>query len=231
IGKGIEANYQENSLKLGSASFVKNDEEIFSLDTSVHISFNEVYKGKFTFKNSYRKGVNELFNSLKKEYDLSVVSGDNEGEKDFLIENLPRETKLLFNKKPEDKLDVVADYQKENKKVAMIGDGLNDAGALAKSDVGISLSENINVFSPACDAILDASQFNKIEAFLIASKKGISVIKQSFLLSLCYNVVGLYFAVKGDLMPVIAAILMPLSSISIVIFTTISTNLIGKKIK
>tara|TARA_R110001606_G_scaffold130187_4_gene265490 strand:+ start:12061 stop:14436 length:2376 start_codon:yes stop_codon:yes gene_type:complete len=231
IGKGIEANYQENSLKLGSASFVKNDEEIFSLDTSVHISFNEVYKGKFTFKNSYRKGVNELFNSLKKEYDLSVVSGDNEGEKDFLIENLPRETKLLFNKKPEDKLDVVADYQKENKKVAMIGDGLNDAGALAKSDVGISLSENINVFSPACDAILDASQFNKIEAFLIASKKGISVIKQSFLLSLCYNVVGLYFAIKGDLMPVIAAILMPLSSISIVIFTTISTNLIGKKIK
>ncbi|MDP5106260.1 MAG: HAD-IC family P-type ATPase, partial [Polaribacter sp.] len=231
IGRGIEANYQENSLKLGSASFVKNDEEIFSLDTSVHVSFNEVYKGKFTFKNSYRKGVNELFNSLKKEYDLSVVSGDNEGEKDFLIENLPRETKLLFNKKPEDKLDVVADYQKENKKVAMIGDGLNDAGALAKSDVGISLSENINVFSPACDAILDASQFNKIEAFLIASKKGISVIKQSFLLSLCYNIVGLYFAVKGDLMPVIAAILMPLSSISIVIFTTISTNLIGKKIK
>lgn len=231
VGKGIEADYKGNKIKLGSASFVKKDGETFTLDTSVHISFNNVYKGKFTFKNSYRKGVKELFNSLKKDYTLSVVSGDNEGEKDFLSANLPTNTKLLFNKKPEDKLEVVADFQKENQKVAMIGDGLNDAGALAKSDVGISLSENINVFSPACDAILDASQFHKIEAFLVASKKGISVIKQSFLLSLCYNVVGLYFAVKGDLMPVIAAILMPLSSISIVVFTTISTNFIGKKIK
>jgi Cu+-exporting ATPase len=231
VGKGIEADYKNEKLKLGSASFVKNDKDIFSLDTSVHISFNDEYKGKFTFKNSYRKGVKPLFNSLKKEYDLAVVSGDNEGEKEFLQKNLPKETKLIFNQKPEDKLNVVASFQKENKKVAMVGDGLNDAGALAKSDVGISLSENINVFSPACDAILDASQFHQIEEFLKASKKGMTVIKQSFLLSLCYNVVGLYFAVTGDLMPVIAAILMPLSSISIVIFTTISTNLIGKKIK
>tara|TARA_R110001592_G_scaffold8511_7_gene46443 strand:+ start:1433 stop:3808 length:2376 start_codon:yes stop_codon:yes gene_type:complete len=231
VGKGIEADYKNEKLKLGSASFVKNDKDIFSLDTSVHISFNNEYKGKFTFKNSYRKGVKPLFNSLKKEYDLAVVSGDNEGEKEFLQENLPKETILIFNQKPEDKLEVVASFQKQNKKVAMIGDGLNDAGALAKSDVGISLSENINVFSPACDAILDASQFHQIEEFLKASKKGITVIKQSFLLSLCYNIVGLYFAVTGDLMPVIAAILMPLSSISIVIFTTISTNLIGKKIK
>jgi Cu+-exporting ATPase len=231
VGKGIEADYKNEKLKLGSASFVKNDKDIFSLDTSVHISFNDEYKGKFTFKNSYRKGVKPLFNSLKKEYDLAVVSGDNEGEKEFLQKNLPKETKLIFNQKPEDKLNVVASFQKEKKKVAMVGDGLNDAGALAKSDVGISLSENINVFSPACDAILDASQFHQIEEFLKASKKGMTVIKQSFLLSLCYNVVGLYFAVTGDLMPVIAAILMPLSSISIVIFTTISTNLIGKKIK
>ncbi|PQJ82031.1 heavy metal translocating P-type ATPase [Polaribacter glomeratus] len=231
IGQGIEAGYKEQKLKLGSASFVKNDQDIFSLDTSVHISFNDAYKGKFTFKNTYRKGVKPLFNSLKNNYDLAVVSGDNEGEKEFLQENLPKETVLIFNQKPEDKLEVVASFQKENKKVAMIGDGLNDAGALAKSDVGISLSENINVFSPACDAILDASQFHQIEEFLKASKKGITIIKQSFLLSLCYNIVGLYFAVVGDLMPVIAAILMPLSSISIVIFTTISTNLIGKKIK
>jgi len=161
---------------------------------------------------------------------LAVVSGDNEGEKKYLQKILPKKTNFLFNQKPEDKLQVIKKYQQKNKNVAMIGDGLNDAGALAQSDVGIALSENINVFSPACDAILDATQFYKINQFLKTSKKSIQVIKYAFVLSLCYNIIGLYFAVTGQLMPVIAAILMPLSSISIVVFTTISTNILGKKL-
>ncbi|WP_405606639.1 heavy metal translocating P-type ATPase [Polaribacter sp. Asnod1-A03] len=231
VGKGIKVEYKGVKLKLGSSSFVKMDNEKSALDTSVYVSFNGEYKGQFTFKNSYRKGVKELFNSLKPNFDLSVVSGDNEGERTYLQENLPKETTLLFNQKPEDKLNVVVKLQEKNKKVAMIGDGLNDAGALAQSDVGIALSENINVFSPACDAILDASKFNKIATYISASKKAIQIIKYCFVLSLCYNIVGLYFAVTGQLKPVIAAILMPLSSISIVVFTTIATNLLGKKIK
>lgn len=230
LGKGIESKYQDNKLKLGSASFLNNIDKIATFDTSVHINFNDLYKGKFTFKNNYRSGVKAIFNTLKKDYDLAVVSGDNEGEKKYLTDFLPKETTFLFNQKPNDKLEVVKAQQKSLKKVAMIGDGLNDAGALAQSDVGIALSENINVFSPACDAILDASQFHKIEAFFKASQKAITIIKYCFVLSLCYNVVGLYFAISGQLMPVIAAILMPLSSISIVIFTTISTNILGKKI-
>ncbi|MHB0755093.1 heavy metal translocating P-type ATPase [Polaribacter sp. M15] len=230
VGQGIEVKYQQEKLKIGSASFVKNDDAKLSFDTSVHISLNEDYKGKFTFKNTYRKGVQEIFNTLHPEYELAVVSGDNEGEREFLSNKLPQKTTLLFNQKPNDKLHVVEALQQKNKKVAMIGDGLNDAGALAQSDVGIALSENINVFSPACDAILDASQFHKIGLFLGASKKAISIIKYCFVLSLCYNVVGLYFAITGQLMPVIAAILMPLSSISIVVFTTISTNILGKKL-
>lgn len=230
IGKGIEVIFDEKRIKIGSALFVQNNALPISLDTSVHVSFDDEYKGKFTIKNSYRKGLKSLFESLKSTFDLAVVSGDNSGEKEFLSQVLPENTTFLFDQKPEDKLQIVADFQSKNNKVAMIGDGLNDAGALAKSDVGIALSENINVFSPACDAILDASQFQKIDQFFNASKKAIKVIKYSFLLSLCYNLVGLYFAVTGQLMPVIAAILMPLSSISIVVFTTISTNLIGKKI-
>ena len=230
IGKGIEVNYDNNILKLGSSSFVKNQEQKSSFDTSVHISFNENYFGKFTFKNSYRNGVKPLFNALESNYELAVVSGDNEGEKKYLKKILPKKTNFLFNQKPEDKLQVIKKYQQKNKNVAMIGDGLNDAGALAQSDVGIALSENINVFSPACDAILDATQFYKINQFLKTSKKSIQVIKYAFVLSLCYNIIGLYFAVTGQLMPVIAAILMPLSSISIVVFTTISTNILGKKL-
>ena len=231
LGKGIQANYKELNLKLGSSSFIKNNDSKSNLETSVHICFNEIYKGKFVFKNPYRKGMASLFDSLHDNYNLAVVSGDNEGEKNYLQKKLPKGTKFLFNQKPEDKLNLTANLQKENKKVAMIGDGLNDSGALAQSDVGIVLSENINVFSPACDAILDASKFSKIAIFIEASIKAIKIIKYSFILSLFYNVIGLYFAVTAELSPIIAAILMPLSSISIVIFTTITTNIIGRKIK
>ena len=229
-GKGIQGNYNGTTIKIGSSTFVHNHTEKLNLDTSVHISVNNEYKGKYVFKNAYRGGVKDLFTTLNKNYDLAVVSGDNEGEKKYLEELLPKETTFLFNQKPEDKLNYVSKLQSQGKNVIMIGDGLNDAGALAQSNVGIALSENINVFSPACDAILDASKFNQIAKYIKVSKKAIQIIKYSFLLSLCYNVIGLYFAVTGQLMPVIAAILMPLSSISIVIFTTIATNWVGKKL-
>lgn len=231
VGKGIEANYEETKIKIGSASFVKNAKEQTNLDTSVHVSVNDEYKGKFVFKNAYRKGVSELFTELSKNCDLSVVSGDNEGEQQFLQGFLPKQTSFLFNQKPEDKLHYVESLQQKNKSVLMIGDGLNDAGALAQSNVGVAISENINVFSPACDAILDATKFNQIASYIKASKKAVQIIKYCFLLSLMYNIIGLYFAVTGQLMPVIAAILMPLSSISVVVFTTIATNMLGRKIK
>ncbi|OBQ54776.1 heavy metal translocating P-type ATPase metal-binding domain-containing protein [Tamlana sp. s12] len=231
IGKGIEAQYNESFMKIGSAPFVGLQSEVKNLNTEVHVSTNNTYKGKFTFYNRYRKGLSKLFNQLKGTYDLVILSGDNAGELENLTKLLPAKTKLLFNQKPEDKLEYIKHHQNSGAKVLMVGDGLNDAGALAQSDVGIAISENVNVFSPACDAILDASNFNSLYYFIKASKSAITIIKWSFILSLVYNSIGLYFAITGQLAPVIAAILMPLSSISIVIFTTISTNLVGKKIQ
>lgn len=230
LGKGIEATHKENKIKIGSAGFVGSSDTSV-LNTTVHISSNNTYKGKFTFNNSYRKGLSKLFNKLKRQFDLVILSGDNEGELENLKKMLPSKTKMLFNQKPEDKLEYIKYHQSEGAKVLMIGDGLNDAGALAQSNVGIAISENVNVFSPACDAILDASQFNKLSSFINASKSAINIVKWSFALSFIYNVIGLYFAVTGQLAPVIAAILMPLSSISVVVFTTFATNFIGRRLK
>ena len=161
---------------------------------------------------------------------LFVLSGDNDGERKSLEKLLPLTTKMSFNQKPQDKLQFIKKLQEEGRSVMMIGDGLNDAGALKQSDVGVVISENINVFSPACDAILDASVFSKISQFFSLANSGHRIIKFSFLLSLFYNLIGLGFAVTGHLSPIVAAILMPLSSISIVAFTTISSQFSAKRI-
>jgi Cu+-exporting ATPase len=199
--------------------------------TSVHIKINGVYYGKYIFNNQYREGLEELFRNLKHNYQIKVLSGDNEGERETLSTILPKETELIFNQKPEQKLEFIKNLQQEGKNVMMVGDGLNDAGALAQSNIGISISENVNVFSPACDAILDANEFRKLNYFLKLSKKSINVIKMSFTLSLIYNVIGLTYAITGNLLPLVAAIIMPLSTITIVSFVTIMSNFYARRLK
>lgn len=230
-GKGVEGKKDDSNIKVGSAEFVGNPSESNTEYTSVHISSNNSYKGRFVFHNQYREGVSDILKAMENTLDLAILSGDNEGEKSRLEKILPKLTPMYFNKKPNDKLAFIKSLQEQNKKVMMVGDGLNDAGALAQSDVGIAISENVNVFSPACDGILDASKFKQLYQYIIASKKAMKIIKLSFLLSFLYNIIGLYFAVTGQLEPVIAAILMPLSSISVVGFTTFATNLLGKDLK
>lgn len=230
VGKGIEGVIKNDFVKIGSASFVNSKVEQNNFDTTVHISFNKNYIGRFTIKNSYRKGVHKVFETLNPEFDMAILSGDNEGEKKYLESILPEKTRLYFHQKPEDKLRYIEDYQNKGKNVLMVGDGLNDSGALAQSNVGIAISEDINVFSPACDAILSAEKFEEIPTYLRLAKQAVKVIRYAFLLSLLYNLIGLYFAVTGQLSPIIAAILMPLSSISIVVFATLATTIISKKL-
>lgn len=230
LGEGIISSHNDHTYKLGSAKFVDNHVDDESLSTAVHISKDKTYLGKFEFDTIYRKGIETLFQSLDTHYKLIILSGDNEGEKPVLTKMLPKTTQMFFNQKPDSKMRLIEKIQSEHKNVAMIGDGLNDAGALKQADIGIAISENVNVFSPACDAIMDAAEFSKLDKYVDISKKGIKIIKLSFVFSFLYNVVGLYFALTGQLQPVIAAILMPLSSISIVIFTTLATQYISKPI-
>lgn len=229
IGKGIFAKFENGTIKLGSSQFLQHMSENTHKKTKVHVEINGIYKGSYIFNNQYREGLESLFEKLSKNYNLIVLSGDNDGERKILEKMLPQNTALVFNQKPEDKLKYIEQLQNEGKNVLMIGDGLNDSGALAQSNVGISISENINVFSPACDGILDASQFHKIEFFMKYSKNALKTIYMSFGLSLLYNLVGLSFAVTGNLSPIVAAIIMPLSTITIVSFVTIVTNLYARQ--
>nr|WP_315156833.1 heavy metal translocating P-type ATPase metal-binding domain-containing protein [uncultured Flavobacterium sp.] len=232
-GKGIKAEIDGVSIRMGSADFCPPPSEGLGevLQTAVHIKMGSIYLGKYVFNNQYREGLSDLFAKLSTQYQLKVLSGDNDGERGQLESILPSGTEMIFNQKPEQKLEFIKALQKQGKNVMMVGDGLNDAGALAQSNVGISISENVNVFSPACDAILDAKEFKKLHYFLKLSHKSISTIKMSFTLSLLYNVVGLSFAITGNLLPLVAAIIMPLSTITIVSFVTIMSNYYSRKIK
>lgn len=230
-GKGIRATIENHDFKIGSAHWIGMPKETDSHQkTEVYIQINGFLKGKYVFENQYRTGLENLFEKLHQNYEIKILSGDNEGEKANLEEILPSNTEMIFNQKPEEKLAFIKKLQDQGKNVMMIGDGLNDAGALKQSNIGISISENVNVFSPACDGILDASEFEKIAFFMEFSKNAMKTIYMSFGLSLLYNVIGLSFAVTGHLSPLVAAIIMPLSSITIVSFVTLMSNIYASKV-
>lgn len=151
---------------------------------------------------------------------LSVLSGDTAQQQRVLQQLFGKDVSLYFQQQPVDKLHYIERLQKGGAKVLMIGDGLNDAGALQQSNVGITLAEDVNNFTPACDAVLDAKSFSKLPGLLRMAKAGRSVIAACFLVSVIYNVIGLWFAMTGRMQPMIAAILMPASTLSIVLIST-----------
>jgi P-type Cu+ transporter len=229
-GLGITGVVYGNQIKVGSKVFINGSTDENNTGTKIFVSINDILLGYFSVTNSYREGIVEVIKALGSKYKISLLSGDNESEKSNLLKFFKDENELHFNQSPEAKLEFVKSYQQSGKKVLMIGDGLNDAGALKQSDVGIAVTEDVSSFSPACDAILDAPNLKLTHKFLKYSQSAIKIIYISFVISFLYNLVGLTFAIQGMLSPIIAAILMPLSSISVVLFATLSTNFVAKRL-
>lgn len=222
-GLGQTAIVNGKRINVGSEMFVTGQHTSTTMNESrVYVSVDGRQAGYFTFSNSYRQGLPTLIEGLKKRYSLHLISGDNDGEEKKMRAIFGDEASLHFNQSPADKKQYILRLKEKGENVLMIGDGLNDAGALAESNTGISVAEDVFSFSPACDAILEAASFDKLEKLISFSRTSFKVVRRSFIISLIYNVIGLSFAVSGKLSPLIAAILMPLSSISIVAFATLS---------
>jgi Cu+-exporting ATPase len=228
-GKGISAIVNNIPVKMGSAIFIgeTNPEQIsFDTGTHVHVQIGNDLKGRFSINNLYRMGIKKEISNLKNAgYELHVLSGDNNSEKENLQYIFDQSTPLKFSQTPVEKLEYIRELQQTNKKVLMIGDGLNDSGALMQADVGIAVNDHSAQFTPACDAILDAGQVKNISQLAAFAKAGKKIVTASFILSILYNIAGLSFAVSASLSPLVAAILMPASSISIVLFVTLASNL------
>jgi len=232
-GAGMKALWGKREVKLGSAHWVgiagKNERQN---DTSqVYVSIENEILGHFTIKSKYRPELAKTISALQNTgFQTYLLSGDKPTDKALLTPIFGQEENLLFEQKPEEKLHLIKNLQvKHNRNVLMVGDGLNDAGALRQSNVGLAVSDDINNFSPSCDAIVEGSQLDKLPAYINLAKSGQKIIKISFAISLLYNLAGLSFAIAGKLSPVIAAILMPVSSVTIVAFTTLASNMAARK--
>jgi Cu+-exporting ATPase len=230
-GLGIEGFCNDTLISLGSPRFIRNAMVKPSNAPQVHLAIENKYYGVFTINNHLREGITNAVNSLKSNYGLSVISGDNNNEESRIRKVFGYDIPLFFNQKPHDKVKQIQHLQASGKKVMMIGDGLNDSSALLRSTVGVALTESTNNFTPASDAILDATFFYKLPQLIKLCKANKTIIMTSFVMSIMYNLVGLYFAVSGQLSPLVAAILMPLSSISIMILTFGGSVFTGKRLK
>ncbi|MDX1908796.1 MAG: heavy metal translocating P-type ATPase metal-binding domain-containing protein [Bacteroidia bacterium] len=219
-GQGVRAWADGHEISLGRADFAGASlmqEEGPGRGYTWLVIEGETVAG-FALPARYRPGLRGLLARLQTAFSLSLLSGDHDRERAALEAFFPADTPMLFNQQPDDKLAYIASLQASGARVLMVGDGLNDAGALRAAQVGVAVSEQVDTFSPACDAILDASQLPRLDQLIRLAQQGMWLVRGGLLISLSYNLVGLSFAVRGLLSPVIAAILMPLSSATVLIW-------------
>ena len=230
VGKGVEAIVCQRRIKVGSRKFVDHflngqcpEEE------GVYVQVNHEVRGCFKIDNHFREGIWNVARYFSEKAGLYLLSGDNSRERALLAPIFGDNDNMHFQQSPQDKLQFVRELQAKEQKALMLGDGLNDAGALKQSDAGIVVAENTNNFTPACDAILDARQFHHLPSFLEFARRSIKLVYFAYGFALIYNIIGLSFAVQGALSPIVAAILMPLSSISIVLFGMLASNGVARR--
>jgi len=226
-GEGVGARVQASYYRLGKASFLNLSDEAST--TAVYLEKDGKVQGYFSFYQQTRAALDQIVHDLAGNYKLSLLSGDNAAEERRFRKLLGPEVDLRFNCSPHQKLEHLKDLQAEGKKVLMLGDGLNDAGALQQSEVGVSLCEKNISFFPASDALLLAESFPKLHRFLEVSRLYKSIVYRAFILSFAYNIIGVSVAVAGLLSPVFAAILMPISSVTVVVYASLYTAYRAKR--
>lgn len=231
-GRGLTATVNKAVVQMGAATFVQPGIQEPAVDNSrVHVSIDTIYKGYYEVKNVYRDGLRQTINALRRDgYKLHVLSGDNDAEKNNLQQIFGSDSPVHFKVSPLEKLEYIKGLSTGQNNVLMIGDGLNDAGALMQAHCGIAVSNDAARFTPACDAIMDGRVLNKLHAFMRYARWGKRIVLAAFILSVCYNFIGISFAVQAKLSPVVAAILMPASSISIVAFTRLCTSAVARRL-
>lgn len=238
-GCGIEGTVGGRELWMGSTAWLESrgvrelrrpDGRDPSQGSVVRLAIDGTYRGCFVLENSLRPQADRLLERLGFKYELTLLSGDNERQRGAFAPLFGPDTRLQFNQSPMEKLEFIRSRQNAGCTVMMVGDGLNDAGALKQSNVGVAVVESMSAFSPASDIIMSAAMIPRLDDVLGFSKRAVRIVRLSFFLSSLYNVVGIGIAASGMLAPVVCAILMPVSSITVVAFACGATTWAGRRL-
>ncbi len=228
VGKGIEGNVAGRHYRIGSANFTNFTGSVIGASTPVFVSVDETLKGYFLVKISIRLNMKEMLARLGN-LCAGLLSGDNVSDRGQMRRLFAPSVPLLFSQQPSDKMSFIKELQSLGKRVLMVGDGLNDAGALKQADVGIAVTDDTGLFTPACDAIITGDQLQHLDKFIALSRSASRILKWSFGISFFYNAIALGFAVTGHLSPLVAAILMPVSSVSVVSFSSLAVRVVTRR--
>lgn len=224
-GAGVRVIIDGQAHRLGSAAFMTAPlPDGWAEQRATYWQVGQQVRAAFLIRHAPRTGLEQVFAYFRSLGHIWLLSGDNERERDTFAPLFHQTENMHFRQSPAQKLDFIRKLQQQGQHVLMVGDGLNDAGALRQSDVGLVVTEDTNNFTPASDAILRADQFDRLPVFIDFARRSIRLVYSAYGFAFLYNIVGLSFAVQGTLSPIVAAILMPLSSISIVLFGVGSSN-------
>lgn len=222
-GAGVSGRVGEFLVKVGSKAWVGWDEDfpaVAEVDGVAYVWMDGVVRGAFVMQAKLRPGLDALLKNLSQKVKLHLITGDRE-RASFGKEV---DQNLFFTKKysqsPEEKLLAIQNLRHAGATVMMIGDGLNDAGALRASDVGVAVTDGMHAFAPACDVIMMTDRLKNLTKIMDFSGATLRVLRANIAVSLLYNVMGLGFALSGVLAPVVCAILMPVSSLSVMLLAT-----------
>ena len=215
-GKGISGKYGNATLKVGSASFIDYTTELAMAGTPVCLSLNDECIAIFEIEDAVRSDSADTISSLKSAgYKCVLVTGDKKEIADTLSIQLNIDH-VHAEVLPDEKANIVNSYQSEGFVVAMVGDGINDAPAIAQADVGIAMGSGTDIAIETGEIILAKSDLSAVLRATELANATFNTIKQNLFWAFIYNIVAIPLAFAGLLHPVIAEVAMALSSISVV---------------
>lgn len=226
-GSGISGVIDDNRVRIGSIRFVTNkdltqeqQDRIHSLAeqgaTVVGMTINETLVAIIGVRDDPKAEAKAVIETLNKNYDLVMLSGDSKQTAQAIGRELGF-TRVIAEVKPDEKSKVVTELQNEGKRVMMVGDGINDAPALMKSDIGVAMGSGSDIALESADIALVRNHLDGIADALQLSRLTIKNIKQNLFFAFCYNLIGIPIAAAGFLAPWVAGTAMAFSSVSVVL--------------